>query len=225
VFASPDELPPKIFKENGELKGTYVDIVREICRRLKLEPEFQQFPWARAISMAKSGRVDALFPPLKTPERLVFLYFPEEEIGLTRNIIFARKKRGLIVKKPEDLKHLVVGINDQYSYGKKFDAFKKDLTLDSSINEEMQIYKLASENPKRIDVAVASEEAFLFKSKKLGYSQEFEAVYVFSESPSYIAFSKAKGEKAKILAEKFSTTIRQLKKEGFIRKISDKYLN
>ncbi len=225
IFASPEDLPPKIYKENGELKGTYVDIIREIGKRMHVEVEFQQFPWARAMAMVKAGEVDAIFPPLKTPDRLEFLYFPSEPMSYTRNVLFARKKSGLKIKKLSDLNGLMVGINDQYSYGAEFDEYKKHLKIDLSRNEELQIKKLADASMVRMDVAAASEEAFRFLIKRMNYTNQFEIVYTISEKPSYVAFTKAKGEKMKVFAEKYSHILSELKTEGFIQKVTDKYFN
>lgn len=223
VFASPEDLPPKVFTENGELKGTYVDIIREACKRMNMEAEFQFYPWARAMVLVKNGKVDAIFPPFKTAERSEFLYFPES-VDVTRNVIFAPKKRRLNIKNLEDLKGLVVGINDQYSYGDKFDAFKSQLQLDSSLNEEMLAQKLAHGAPRRIDVAAASGEAFKFVSQRMNLQDEFEEVYTISQNTSYIAFSKAKGPDAKALSRKFGRTLRAMKKDGTVQKITTKYV-
>ncbi len=224
TFASPESISPKIFQENDRVRGTYVDIIREVCKRMKVEPSFEQYPWPRAVTMVKNGKVDAIFPPFKTSERLEFLYFPSEPMSYTRNVIFARKSRQLKIHKLEDLKGLIVGINDQYSYGTDFDNFKKNLKLDLSRNEEMQINKLAHKGKTRMDVAAASEEAFKYTSKKLGKNKEFEIVYVISETPAYVAFSKAGGEKNRKLAEEFSRILIQLKKEGVVEEINDRYL-
>lgn len=222
IFASPENLPPKIFMENGKLRGTYVDIITAICKRMNLEPVFVQYPWPRAVIMARDGKVDALFPPLKTKEREDFLYFPSEPVSYTRNVLFARKVRNIKVTKMKDLQHLVVGINDQYSYGPKFDNYKNKLTVDVSRTEEMQINKLTHHGQIRMDVAAASEEAFKFLSSKLGQANDLEVIYVLSEAPSYVAFSKANPRNKK-LSQDFSKTLRQLRKEGVIQEINDRY--
>ena len=49
-------------------------------------------------------------------------------------------------------------------------------------------------------------------------------VYVLTEKASYVAFSKATGEKGKVLSEEFSKAFERLKKEGVTQKIEDKYL-
>jgi polar amino acid transport system substrate-binding protein len=223
IFASPERLPPKIFMENGVLRGTYIEIITAVCKRLKVEPVFVQYPWARAIAMVKSGKVHAIFPPFKTLEREEFLYFSTEPMGFTRNAIFARKARKIKINNLVDLKSLIVGINDQYSYGAEFDKFRTNLKLDISHTEEMQINKLAHIGQTRMDVAAASEETFKFLSRNMGFEKDFERIYVFSEQPSYVAFSKALGVKNKKLALQFSQILKQLRKEGVIQKINEHY--
>lgn len=223
IFASPERLPPKIFKENGALRGTYVEIITAVCKRLNVQPVFIQYPWARAVAMVKSGKVDAIFPPFKTKEREAFLYFPEEPMSHTRNAIFARKARKITMTKLEDLQSLIVGVIDQYSYGPEFDRLKSTFSIDISSTEEMQINKLAHQGQVRMDVAAASEEPFKFLSRNMGHAKDFERIYVFSETPSFVAFSKAGGEKNKKFAMEFGKVLKQLRKEGVIQEINDHY--
>ena len=223
TFASPEDLPPKVFMKDGQLRGTYIDIISAVCKRMKIEPVFVQYPWPRAMAMIKSGKVDAIFPPLKTLEREEFLYFPSTPLSYTRNAIFARKARKLKVEKLEDLQNYIVGVNDAYSYGEVFDKYKNKLKLEMSRNEEMQINKLAHLGQVRMDVVAASEEAFKFIAKEMGLSREFEMIYVFSETPSYVAFSKASGLKNKKNAVKFNIILKQLKEEGVIQEINERY--
>ena len=190
---------------------------------MNVEPVFVQYPWARATLLVKNGKVDAIFPPFKTKEREEFLYFPTEPVSQTRNAIFARKTRRIKINKLEDLKGLTVGIIDQYSYGPEFDRIKGSLKIDLNRTEEMQIKKLAHQGQVRMDVAAASEGPFNFISKNMGIAQDFEKIYVFSVAPSYVACSKAGGEKNKKLAQEFSKVLIQLRKEGVIQEINDHY--
>ncbi|MDM8548640.1 transporter substrate-binding domain-containing protein [Desulfobacterales bacterium HSG2] len=140
--------------------------------------------------------------------------------NLTGTVIFAPKESSIRISGLDDLKNKpLVSVNRGYSYGPKFDNYQ-GLNKDYSRDEIMQVKKLAEQHT---DVAVASEEPFKFFSKRLGFADKFKVVYVLSEEPSYVAFSKAKGEKCKILAEKFGRTLSRLKKEGVIQKIEDKY--
>lgn len=223
VFASYDDIPPKIYRENGELKGSYVEVIREVCKRMKVEAVFETYPWARAEVMAEIGKVDALFPPFLTEARQKVFYFPEEPISKTRNMAFALKRRKLKIKSLEDMKGLTVGVNDRYSYGEAFDKFKKELRLDNSTSQEMLVKKLKSNEINRVDLVISSEEAFWFLSKKLGYQDQFEKVFFVSENPAYVAFSKASGSDREQMALKFGKALSRLKKEGVVQRILDKY--
>ncbi|MFV8258594.1 substrate-binding periplasmic protein [Bdellovibrio bacteriovorus] len=224
VFASNDDIPPKIYREGSELKGTYVEIIREVCKRLSVEPVFETYPWPRAVVMAETGKVDALFPPFLTEERKKVFHFPREPVSNTRNMAFALKKRNVKIKSFEDFKGLTVGVNDRYSYGPAFDEFKKKLRLDHSTTQEMLVKKLSADDVKRVDVVIASEEAFWFLVKRMGYKDVFEQVFVVSENPSYVVFSKAAGRDHQQFTERFNKTLVQLKKEGVTKKIFDKYM-
>lgn len=224
VFASNDDIPPKIYREAGELKGTYVEIIREVCKRMGIEPVFETYPWSRAVVMAEAGKVDALFPPFLTEERKKTFYFPREPVSKTRNMAFALKKRNIKIKSFEDFKGLTVGVNDRYSYGAAFDEFKKGLRLDHSTTQEMLVRKLSANEIKRVDVVIASEEAFWFLVKRMGFKDQFEQVFVVSENPSYVVFSKSAGKDRELLAERFNKTLVQLKQEGVTKKIFDKYM-
>ncbi len=218
VFVTLENLPPKVYKENGQLTGTYVDIIYEVCKRLNIEPEFRLISWERAIRDVKVGDADAIFPPVFNEERAEFLYFPSEPMTTKKNIIFARKGSDIKAKGLGDLKDKIIGVNN-YSYGANFDNYH-GLTKQyyTDIKELVQILNIG-----RIDVAVAAEEPFRFFAKQLGFADKFEAVYTISEEASYVAFSKAAGKKGEQLADKFGQTLRQLKEEGVIRKIEDKY--
>lgn len=222
TFASPENLPPKIYMDHGKLRGTYVDIITAVCKRMKVEPVFVQYPWARAVAMVKNGKVDGIFPPFKTLEREEFLYFPSEPVSQTRNVIFARKIRNIKIKKLSDLQQYVVGVNDQYSYGPLFDNYRSRLTVDVSRTEEMQINKLTHQGQIRMDVAAASEEAFKYLSYKLNQSHDLEVVYVLSDTPAFVAFTKANAGNKKF-ADDFARTLKQLRKEGVIQEINDRY--
>jgi len=218
VFATLENLPPKVYKENDKIMGTYVDIIREVCKRLNIEPEFRLLSWERAVRDVKKGEADAIFPPIRTEERLEFLYFPSEAMTIKKTAVFAKKGSGIKANGLSDLKDKIIGVNN-YSYGAAFDNYNgliKQYYRD--IKELVQVLNIG-----RAELVVAADEPFNFFSKQLGLSGNFEIVYVLSEEKSYVAFSKAIGKKGEELADKFSQILSILKNEGVIKSIEDKY--
>lgn len=221
LFVSVEkDIPPNLYRENGQIKGIYADIIRDACKSLSVTPKFRRYPWKRCLNYVKEGKADAIFPPIRTEEREGFLFFPDEPIMVKKVSVFARNESEISVGKLDDLKGLVIGVNTGYSYGKEFDAYK-GLKKDYSRNINMQVRKLMS---RRMDVAVAVEMPFRYISEKMGIADKIKRIYVISESASYLAFSKTGGEKNRLRTEKFSQILKTLKKEGAVQKIIDKYL-
>ncbi len=213
------EWAPYIFIENKEIIGSDADIIREICKRLGIEPEFEEVPWKRALKYVEEGKADAIFTPKYTKERAEFLYYPPEPLNMEKLVIAVLKGSSIKLNKIDDLKNQTVGVVRGYVYNPEFDNYQ-DIKK-SSFDDDNQLLRVLANN--RIPLAAFTDEGNLkFISKKSGI--EVETVYVLSETPSYVAFSKkALGEKGKELAEKFGQALRQLKEEGIFQKIRSKY--
>jgi polar amino acid transport system substrate-binding protein len=218
VFFTAD-WPPYVLVKDGELTGIHVEIVREACKRLGFEADVRLVPWARAVKYAQDGQTTGIFTPKKTAERSEFLYFSSEPIGTEKNVLVALKQRALKANHLDDLKDKSFGLVRNYSYSQEFDNYQ-GLKKEEAVDDVQMLMKL---DKGRNDLATGEEGAlkFIVKQKHL---QEIETVYVLSELPTYVAFSKkALGEKGQDFAEKFGQVLRQLKEEGFIQKIESKY--
>jgi polar amino acid transport system substrate-binding protein len=220
IIAGLGTFPPYQYEENGQMVGTDPDTAREVCKRLGIEAEFQIMPWKRILVSAEKGLVTAVVALLHTEERTQFLYYTDETIHVQKNVIMASKEKGIKINTLDDLKDKTVGVVREFSYGSEFDSrqgLKKEIC-----DDQKEVVRMLDKG--RIDVAATSERPFRFMCKEVGVQDHFEVVYVLSENPTYMGFSKAGGEKNKVLAEKFSQTLRQLREEGVIQKIIDKYL-
>lgn len=76
IFASPEDLPPKIYKENGVLKGTYVDIIRAVCKRMKCKEKLFSFS---AKDLATPKILKLFTPFLKILPMLLFQELVEKK--------------------------------------------------------------------------------------------------------------------------------------------------
>ncbi len=109
----------------------------------------------------------------------------------------------------KDLENKVVGVIDSYSYGPEFDNYKDVIKKSyKDVHELMRLLHLG-----RIEFAASAELPFRFISKENNIGDKFRIAFVITESPVYVAFSKAKGEKNALLAEKFGTVLRKLREE------------
>lgn len=217
VFVTSDQ-PPYVMSEKGQPSGLDIDIVRELCSRLGIEAEIRVLPWKRALKSVEKGEGDAIFAPRQTEERSAFLYFPSESLIMERTVILAPKGNGIKVDHFDDLKNKTVGVVRGYVYDPKFDNEKGIEKVEC--NDDAELVKIFAKG--RISLIAGSDEGSLrYVCKQTGF--EAETVYVLNETPTYIAFSKAKGDRGKALSEKFSQALRQLKDEGSFKKIESKY--
>lgn len=220
VFATSD-WPPYIFMENNQPTGIHVEIIREACKRLGFEADIQVVPWARAMKYVEEGQqATAIFSLKKNAERAEFLYFPIEPIDIEKNVLVAQKQSATQVGNLGDLKDKMIGVVRGYTYDPKFDS-NETLKKEEAVDDIQMMKKL---DKQRTDLATGEEGALKYIRKQSNL-QEVETVYVLSELPTYVAFSKkALDDNGAAFAEKFGQMLRQLKEEGFIQKIKDKYL-
>ncbi len=216
VFATATQ-SPYIISENGQLTGMDIDIVREICKRLKIEPEIRLLPWTRALNYVEHGKCDAIFTPIRNEEREKILYYSSEPLRVEKTAIIALKGTGLKVSKIDELKGKNIGVVRGYTYGPEFDNYQEVKKIEC--DDDNQLVTIFAK--KRIELVTGDEGTMKYLCKKAGI--ESEAVYVLSEAPAYIGFSKKLGEKGKALADKFSEALKKLKEEGFIEKVQSKY--
>jgi polar amino acid transport system substrate-binding protein len=210
-----ESYPPYESVEGGKIDGIDVAIIREVCKQLGLEPDFQERPWERAQSEVKSGAADAIFSLFKTDEREKFLFFPSKGLSYEKNIIVGKKGKGVKASSVADLKGKIVGVVKGYSYGDAFDNEVKNLKTDASTNVEMMLKKL---DGGRMDVAITNELVYNSMVKKLKLQDKLEVVYVQSNDPLYVGFSKAKGEKGQKLAADFGRVLTEMDKKGLLKK-------
>jgi polar amino acid transport system substrate-binding protein len=212
------EWPPYMFLKDNQLTGIHIEIAQEACKRLGLEADIRLVPWARAMKYVEEGdQADAIFSAKKSVARTKFLHFPSEAIDTEKTVLVAIKQGAQKANSLDDLKGKIIGVVRDYIYDPVFDkntALKKEEAKD-----DVQMMKKLDKQ--RTDLAIGEEGALKFIAKQQNL-QEIETVYLVSEVPVYVAFSKIR--KDQDFAEKFGQVLHQLKEEGFLQKIKDKYL-
>jgi ABC-type amino acid transport substrate-binding protein len=62
-------LPPLVLENSQRRPGALMELVRELCRRLKLAPATEFVPWRRALFLATSMPATTIFPLTRLPDR------------------------------------------------------------------------------------------------------------------------------------------------------------
>lgn len=223
-----EEYHPYEYKENGEAKGTDVDIIKEVCRRLNITPIFEFKPWIRALSDIKTGKADAIFSLFHTPERAVFLDYPTEALSQEQNIFVVHQESDKYAHSIDDMAGWYIGMVAGNVYGQSFDKADNIIRKKSHKNE-LLIYQLHAKN--RLDAIVINELLFDVLVKKMVQQGQLidpqfrKLDYKLEAGFLYVGFAKAKGEKSQHLAKQFTQELKQMREEGKIAEIMNKYIH
>ena len=77
----------------------------------------------------------------------------------------------------------------------------------------------------RYDVLITFELVGLFFVKQKQLADQVKMLdYIVDTQPTYVGFSKAKGAQSEALANQLSDVLAQLRQEGFMETVRNKYL-
>ena len=182
--------PPYIDFENGEYKGIHVDVLKMFAEQLKHDLTFIQCPFARCLSMLKSGETDLYIGLIKTKEREKFLTYIPKPFNIQYDPLkfFLNKNKPLKIESYDDLKPLNIGVLRGVSY---FQAFDKDTSLNKvELLNYQQLLRMLLRG--RIDTFIEREESITPWVDPATYQNNIIiADYEYNKGVnSYIAVSK-----------------------------------
>ncbi|WP_240503698.1 MULTISPECIES: substrate-binding periplasmic protein [Pseudoalteromonas] len=94
-----ESYPPYTYYSNGELKGIYVDLVKQAARLIddKYLVELHPVPWKRGVSALQNGEAFALMPPYVHIKRRPFIW--PYSVPLLEEVIVAFCNQGFSLKR------------------------------------------------------------------------------------------------------------------------------
>lgn len=212
------EFPPFTSK-HLENYGYSTDIVIQSFEEVGYKVEIKLYPWARALSLAKEGKVDGILA-WHTKEREKWFLYSHPVIPQIVGF-YKRKKDTITLKNLEDLKSYKIG----YVQGYAIPSALKDLNLEINLvtRDSQNLYKLAVE---RIDLVLIykSLAQYLIKHKypELAESIEWMEPSV-SVNNNHVAFSKKVKNSERMLND-FNFGLSQLRSQGRVKKIIEKHM-
>lgn len=225
TFAEEAGWSPFVYGEITPYGGLSYDILEEIFLRMNIDYEINLYPFSRCLIYAKEGIVDGITSLTKNQERSEYLDFTEPHTIIDGLFVFRKEDKNVKWEDNRGYNHLItyrIGIVQDHNYG---DEFKKailqyDLQTDSAITPKQNLVKLKG---KRIDVILISELEFnqLVKENK-EFSDTFITYKNQINTSSYrIGFSNK--SEAKKLIPQINQVISEMKKDGTLEKIWEKY--
>lgn len=221
IFVSGGQSPPLVYEENGKVVGMDVDVINLFCEKNGITPEYQVYPWKRAIMMVERGDAQGVFSLFRTPEREGFLYYPEATINEVRTLVIGRKDATFQVAGVDDLAGKMIGVVREYKYGPEIDN-RADLNK-AVCKDKREMINLLHNG--RVDAILNSDMVFQYECRQYGFNAaDFKVLSTIRTNPIYVGFSRAGlGEKGQKLAEAFSPFIRELEKSGELEQIRNRY--
>ena len=182
-----EDAPPSSYKENGELKGLSVEIVREILRRIGQTATIEMVPWARGYKQTVTEANTALFSTTRLPQR-ESLFFWVGPLYHQRWGFYRWKGSNIHVPDMEAAKRVArIGAYHQdakmqYLLAQGFDNL---VPANKNINNVLHLKK------GNIDLRLSSALNMPHLVKKAGVSpSQVELAYTFRTVGNYITFSR-----------------------------------
>jgi polar amino acid transport system substrate-binding protein len=215
-----EEAPPQNYRENGELKGLAVDLLKEMWKKAGMSPKkIQVLPWSegykRALntpdtvlfSMTRLEEREQLFKwvgPIRTP-RFILLARVKDHISLA-SIIDAGKYRIGTVK--NDASELLILSRNVV----KSDALNRSPDLKTAI-ERLRSGK--------VDIVAYGEESVwsYIKLHKLN-NRDFEKVFTISGASDFYAFHKDTPDS---VIKNFQNALNAVKRDKIYTEILNRY--
>lgn len=235
AFASPirvtmsadENYPPYSYVENNQLKGIYVDIIKELDKRInEFEIVLKPVPWVRGLKEIESGEAFALIAPWYRPVERPYMIYSEPLLKEELVIVTFNEKNAQIW--PKDFEGKKIGKNRGFSI---LDEKKiKNIVIEEANGTTENLQKLVNN---RLDFYINDRFSIMWELNRLvekkliskKYLESIKISYVLSSENSYIGYSKKYQWKDKESFQKaMDTELNKMKIEGELEKIADKYI-
>ncbi len=216
-----NDYSPFSWMENNQMKGILIDALTEaIQTQMGIQVSHKGYPWERAQKMVKFNEADA-FVTVPTLERKSYTEISTESVILVTFTLFVSKKNAQIealktVKNISDLSNfsLVQNIGSGWATQNPGRMNVRWIpTLDKVL------FLIAKD---RYDIFVDASQVIRFNIKKLGYQDQILELPNIIDSASFNLCIGKKSPYVNILP-KFDATIIEMRKNGKLQEIYDKY--
>ncbi len=226
TFATMDKFAPYSWMENDELTGIDIDLIQELERRLKIPIKIEIYPWRRVVRNTELGHIDGCFSLFKTPDREEFAIYTKTPIHVSLYKAFVRTGSSFVFRKISDLKGIVLGKNKGFRISKEFDRAEQDKNLNIFEGEMTHLIKLLMRQ--RIDAIIGNYDELNYLTNKLKLVDRIVALEkpIRNPRPAYLVISKkAIISKKDNLIKRINQSLKSMKEDGTINKITSKYVS
>ena len=206
----------------GEWVGWEIDIGKAICEAAKIECELAPVAWDGIIPALKTKKIDMIIGSMDaTPERSKEIDFTDKYYQVDSVLVGPKSKK--FGTAPADLKGKILGVQVSTTFAAYVDAHYKSVVKQvktyQTQDEEMQDLVAGRVDVVQADIATITD--FLKGAGKACCEMKGKVPADPATLGSGIAVGIRKGEDA--LKAKINMAIKQIRKDGTYKKITDKY--
>lgn len=211
---------PFNYRENDELKGLSIDVLRYFEANSNYNFEFKTVPWPRALQLTSVGKLDLILTLFQTPERKKTYHFIEPNYAFEANQLFTLIDSQIEFSgQLEQLTPYSIATLREYSYGEYFDNAHYLKTL-PALTEEVLLKLLVA---KRADMVISNPLFFEKLASKKKLTTKIKALKPFvSVTPVYMALTKGR-EDSQEIHKKLSQLTKQFKASTHYQELLTKY--
>lgn len=220
ILGMDDSFPPMGFRnENNELVGFDIDVAKEVCKKLGMKLEVQPISWAAKEQELDSGNIDCIWNG--------FGYTEERNNAMTLSNVYLKDESIFFVNEnsqynsKEDLKGKKIGIQNGSTQERRLNESEFGSIVGEIIGYSDYLTALMDLETGNIDAVYMSKitGTYIINNKNKKF-KTFSAEGIGEESAGMvIAFKKGNIE----LKEKVENAILELKQEGKMKEISEKW--
>jgi len=215
--------PPYIIKdEHNNPSGILVELIQQTLRPLGIEPQFRITNWARAFKSATAGKIDALIPAIKSPDREKALIYPAEPLTVLQMGLMRQKGSSAVYDgELESLKGRRIGRIRNARVAPAFDKAAANGLFHLEERSSFGLLALAVVHG-RVDFLAGDELMGLWGAAENGVLNRIEVAHPhFGDNPVYLAISK-KSPLASRAAE-ISVKLAEIKKSQNFKQALEAY--
>ncbi|NGX63158.1 MAG: Arginine-binding extracellular protein ArtP [Candidatus Anoxychlamydiales bacterium] len=223
VVGTNAEYPPFAYIENNEIVGFDVDLVKEVCTRLKKDIQILDMPFESLIPAGSIGKVQLIAAGMThTKERAKKVLFTKPYLVGDQLMIVSLSDSKVDIDSLEDLNHKNVIVNKGYTADLFISSVKNSVKMNLiRLNCPTDGFMALSSN--RADAFITSQSniAQFFKTNT-GEDQKYKIAPIIDKNTND-AYSLIVSKKHSYLLDEIEKTIEDMKKDGTITKLKDKW--
>lgn len=233
VIATLTDFPPNCFKKAGavekieeilppgtdssQLQGFSWDVVRESYHERGYTIRLFVAPWSRGLHHLKTGKVQLIFPAVKTKEREKEFYYSRESVDQTNILIYIKTENSHLLNNFKWLAGKRIATVRGWSYGKKWEAIRH-VRKDPASTLMQGFYMLDSD---RVFGVIGYEDSFDYRLKKELVFHKYKKSLVIEPVADYLIGRKTATARKQI--SEFDKGKKILMQNGTMKRIYTKW--